>query len=162
MKGLILRPAEAHDAEGICAIWNQVIDTSAATFTNQRKTPEGIRADIAARGPAFLVAAHDGVLIGFATYSQFRGGPGYRHTMEHSIQLDPQARGQGAGRALMAALEQAARQDGVHSLWAGVSGENPGGVAFHARLGFTEIARLPQVGRKFDRWMDLVLMQKIL
>jgi L-amino acid N-acyltransferase YncA len=159
---LCLRPACAQDAERICAIWNHVIETSAATFTTAPKTESGITADIAARGPAFQVAEWDGQVIGFATYFQFRGGPGYRFTMEHSIQLAPEARGRGAGRALMGVLEQAARDAEVHSLWAGVTGENPDGVAFHARLGFVEAARLPEVGYKFGRWMDLVLMQKIL
>ncbi|MBV7393844.1 GNAT family N-acetyltransferase [Mameliella sediminis] len=158
----VVRSAVPEDAQAICAIWNAVIETSAATFTTQLKTVEGIRGDIAARGDAFQVAEDAGALLGFATYFQFRGGPGYRFTMEHSIQLAPGARGRGAGRALMARLEEVARQADVHSLWAGVSGENPDGIAFHARLGFVEVARLPQVGHKFGRWMDLVLMQKIL
>lgn len=159
---MILRPAEPRDAVQIAAIWNDVIDTSAATFTTLHKTPEGLVADMAARGPAFQVAVDGDRVLGLATYGQFRGGPGYAHTMEHSIQLAPEARGRGVGRALMVALEHVARTEGVHSLWAGVSGENPGGVAFHQALGFSEIARLPEVGFKFGRWMDLILMQKIL
>lgn len=159
---LTLRPAAERDAPAICAIWNEVIETSAATFTTELKTEAGICADIASRGAAFQVAEIDGAVVGFATFFQFRGGPGYRHTMEHSIQLAPGARGRGAGRALMAVLEEVARARRVHSLWAGVSGENPDGVAFHARLGYVQIARLPEVGHKFGRWMDLVLMQKIL
>jgi len=104
-----VRQAEARDAQRICAIWNHVIETSAVTFTTEAKTEAGIVADIAARGAGFQVAELDGTIVGFATYFQFRGGPGYRHTMEHSIQLAPEARGRGAGRALMAALEAAAQ-----------------------------------------------------
>ena len=159
---MIVRPAQGADAPAIVAIWNAVIADTAVTFTAEPKTEAGIAADIAARGEAFLVFDREGEVLGFATYFPFRGGPGYAFTMEHSIQLSPAAQGQGGGRALMERLEQVARQAGIHSPWAGVSGENPRGVAFHARMGFTEVARLPEVGWKFGRWMDLVLMQKML
>jgi phosphinothricin acetyltransferase len=162
---MILRPADARDAATVAAIWNPVIRDTAATFTTQEKTAEGLAADFAARaaeGKLFLLAEEAGEVLGFATYFQFRNGPGYAHTMEHSIILSPAARGRGVGRALMGGLEDHARAGGVHSLWAGVSAENPPGVAFHRAIGFTEIARLPEVGYKFGRWMDLVLMQKIL
>lgn len=159
---LTIRSAEARDAAAIAALWNEVIDNTAITFTTEAKTFEGLQADIKARGPLFLVAEEKGQFIGFATAFAFRGGPGYRFTYEHSVQLVPQARGMGAGKALMAALEQNLRNAGAHSLFAGVSGENPSGVAFHAAIGFREIATLPEVGFKFGRWMDLVLMQKIL
>ncbi|MFZ5962758.1 GNAT family N-acetyltransferase [Thalassococcus sp. BH17M4-6] len=159
---MILRRATAADAPGIVALWNDVIARTAITFTTEPKTIPGITADIAARGDGFMVVEEDGQLLGFATYFPFRGGPGYAFTKEHSVILSPAARGRGMGRALMMQLANAARREGVHSLWAGVSGENPGGVRFHAALGFREIATLPEVGFKFGRWMDLVLMQKIL
>ena len=157
---MIIRPAHAGDAARLAALWNPWIETTAITFSTALKTPEGLATDIAARGDAFLVAEADGALLGFATFFPFRGGPGYARTKEHTVILAPEARGRGAGRALMAALEDEAQRQGVHALMAGISAENPAGVAFHAAIGFHEVARLPQVGRKFDRWMDLVLMQK--
>jgi L-amino acid N-acyltransferase len=162
---VILRSALAQDAGAVAAIWNPVIRETAATFTTQEKTIAGLTADFAARaaeGKAFLLAEEAGQLLGFATYFQFRNGPGYARTMEHTIVLAPVARGRGVGRHLMAALEDHARAGGAHSLWGGVSGENPAGLAFHRAIGFDEVARLPQVGHKFGRWMDLVLMQKFL
>jgi len=155
-----IRPAVISDAEAICGIWNPLIAETATTFTTALKTPDGIAADIADRQGAFLVAEQSGTLVGFATYFPFRGGPGYAYTKELSINLSDAARGQGLGRVLLTALETHAHGAGIHSLWAGVSGENPAGVAFHAKLGFEEIARLPEVGYKFGRWMDLVLLQK--
>lgn len=162
---MILRPATAEDAPAIVAIWNPVIRDTSATFTTLEKAVDGVAADIRVReeqGKAFLVAEEDGMLLGFATYFQFRSGPGYRFTMEHSVILGPQARGRGIGQALMTALEEHAHDAGVHSLFAGVSADNPAGLKFHAALGYEEVARLPEAGHKFGLWMDLVLMQKIL
>lgn len=160
-----IRPATSSDCAAIAAIWNPVIRDTACTFTTQQKTPSGLGALIdekRANAMPFLVAELDGGIAGFATYGQFRAGPGYARTMEHSIILAPDARGRGIGRALMGALEACARDQGVHSLWAGVSAENEAGVAFHKAIGYREMARLPEVGRKFGRWMDLILLQKIL
>ena len=157
---MIVRPARAEDAAPLVALWNPWIRDTAITFTTDEKTEAGLAADIAARGPAFVVAEDGGALLGFATFFPFRAGPGYAWTKEHTVILAPEARGRGAGRALMAALEDEAQRQGGHALMAGISAENPAGVAFHAAIGFHEVARLPQVGRKFDRWMDLVLMQK--
>lgn len=154
----MIRLAQPADAKGICAIWNPVIRDTIATFNSVPKTETDI-GDMIARQPTF-VAESGADLLGFATYGQFRSGVGYAHTAEHTIHLAPIAQGQGIGRALMARLCDHAQTAGFHTVWAGISGENTGGVAFHAALGFTEVARLAQVGRKFDRWHDLILMQK--
>ena len=87
---------------------------------------------------------------------------GYRRTLEHTIILGPGARGRGLGRGLMAAIEEQARAGGGHTIYAGVSAANPGGRAFHAAIGYVELAVLPEAGFKFGRWIDLVLMRKIL
>ncbi len=156
----MIRPARASDAEAIAAIWNPVIRYSTITFTTMEKSADRI-AQLIAIHPVFVAEA-DGSVAGFATYAPFRSGPGYVHTMEHSIHVAADARGTGIGRRLMEALEAHARTEGVHSLVAGISGENTSGIAFHAALGFVHAGRLPEVGRKFDRWLDLVLMQKVL
>lgn len=160
----MIRPATAADCAAIAAIWNPIIRDTAITFTDLERTEAGLAqmlAEKAGAGFPFLVAA-DGGVLGFATYGTFRNGPGYARTAEHTILLGPQARGRGVGRALMAAIEEHARGRGIHSLWAGVSAENPAGRAFHAAIGYAEVAVLPEVGWKFGRWIDLVLMQKIL
>jgi len=162
---MLIRQATARDCPAIIAIWNPVIRTGAATFNSIEKTADGLGADIAAKHSAakpFLLATRQGNILGFATYGQFRASSGYRHTMEHTIILADAAQGQGIGRALMRAIEDHARSRAVHCMFAAVSHANPAGIAFHAAIGYTEVARLPEVGRKFDRWFDLVLMQKIL
>lgn len=156
---MIVRDATLQDAARLSAIWTPQILNTVVTFNSVPKTGEDVADMIAAR-PCFLVVERDGVVVGFASYDQFRGGVGYRHTMEHTIILAPEAAGRGAGRALMDRLMAHARATDIHSLWAGICAENTAGVAFHTALGFEHIAALPQVGRKFDRWMDLVLMQK--
>ena len=159
---MIVRPARRVDAAAICAIVNPIIRDTTITFTTEERVPGEVADEIDARLPAFLVAETGEGVIGYATFGAFRKGPGYAATREHSVHLAPGARGQGAGRALMAALEAVAVAQGVHVLVAGISGSNPGAVAFHARLGFAETGRMAQVGRKAGRWLDLVLMQKIL
>lgn len=157
--------AGARHATGILAIWNPVIRETAITFNAQEKDENELVRMIVGRadaGHGFLVAEEAGEVLGFATYAQFRAGVGYARAMEHTVMLGPEARGRGLGRALMEALEAQARDRGVHSMIGGVSAENAPGIAFHAAIGYAEVARVPEVGWKFDRWMDLVLMQKFL
>ncbi|QPM91910.1 GNAT family N-acetyltransferase [Pseudooceanicola algae] len=163
--GLILRPAAPGDYARILEIWAPVYRETTATFASREKTPETLADYVETRraaGRETFVAEVDGGLLGFASYDQFRGGDGFVHAMEHTIILAPEARARGVGRALMQAVEAHARAAGAHVMVACVSGENAVGVAFHAALGYVETGRMPQVGRKFERWLDLVLMQKML
>ncbi|MBN2631898.1 MAG: N-acetyltransferase [Rhodobacteraceae bacterium] len=160
----MIRDATPGDAEAVAMIWNHAIRETTATFNATEKPVAEVRATIAARqvNRCFLVAEAAGTVCGFATYDQFRAGIGYAHAMEHTIHLATGASGRGLGRALMAALEAQARKAGVHVMVAAVTAENHGGRAFHAALGYAEVGVMPEVGHKFGRWMDLVLMQKIL
>jgi L-amino acid N-acyltransferase YncA len=162
---MILRDATAADAGAIAAFWNPQIRATAVTFNAVEKSVTEIVTLISTRqeaGQAFMVVEVEGQVAGFASYSQFRAGVGYARTMEHTIILGPAAIGRGLGRSLMAAIEAHARGQGVHSMFAGVSGENAAGIAFHAAIGYVPVAVLHQVGFKFGRWMDLHLMQKLL
>jgi L-amino acid N-acyltransferase len=161
----IIRPITPGDHKAVIEIWNPFIRNSDATFNDIEKTPDILKRELelkAVNDFPFLVAEYHNQLLGFATYGQFRASSGYRRTMESTIFLTPDANGKGMGRALMTAIENHARARQVHSVFAGISHRNPDGIAFHAALGYREIARLPEVGFKFARWYDLILMQKIL
>lgn len=153
----MIRPARPADAAAITAIWNHAIRETTITFNPVEKTESEV-ADLTAN--ACLVWTEQDQLLGFARYFPFRGGAGYRYTVEHTIMLADDAQGRGGGRALMSALCADARDAGMHSMFAGCSAENPGAVRFHAAIGFVTVATLPEVGFKFGRWIDLVLMQK--
>jgi L-amino acid N-acyltransferase YncA len=155
----MIRPATADDASRIATLWNQIIRDTTITFTTQLKTSEQI-AQMIANSPVFV--AEDAGFGGFASYAQFRDGPGYARTMEHSIHLTRGARGKGFGRALLNKVEAHAKSGGAHSMIAGISAENGSALAFHLALGYRETGRLPQAGWKFERWIDLVFVQKFL
>ena len=160
---MICRPATAVDAAAIGSIWNPMIRDTAVTFNRVEKSVDDIAALIAERqaaGKVFLVAEAAGGIAGFASYQPFRSGSGYARTMEHTLIVAPGAQGRGVGRALIAAIEAHAGDAGVHSMFAGVSGENPAAIAFHLALGYRKVAVLAAVGYKFGRWMDLHLLQK--
>ena len=157
----MIRPATLDDAPAIQTLWNHAIRDTLITFNSEEKPLEDVQAAIL-EYDAFFVATDGARVVGYAAFAPFRAGVGYAQTKEHSIMIAPQARGKGVGRALMAKLEETARDQGVHSLVAGISGSNPGGEPFHAALGFQRVGRVPEAGYKFGAWHDLVLMQKTL
>ncbi|WP_232222785.1 GNAT family N-acetyltransferase [Sulfitobacter guttiformis] len=137
-----------------------MIRDTTATFTTILKTDEDLAALLVQRERAFLIAEVANGCAGFITWGPFRAGPGYAHTAEHSIiTAHP---GTGVGSALMAAAIDEARAQGIHVMIACIGSENPGAIAFHRRMGFALAGQLPQVGRKSERWHDLIVMSRII
>jgi len=101
-------------------------------------------------------------VLGYASYGPFRPFDGYRQTVEHSVYVAEAARRRGVARALMQALEERARAAGMHAMIGGIAADNAASLRLHEKLGFKETARMPEVGQKFGRWLDLVMMQKML
>ncbi|MDJ0388386.1 GNAT family N-acetyltransferase [Roseomonas sp. E05] len=160
-----IRDATEADLPAILAIFNEAIRNTTAVWHTQEMTLETRRAwmqERQGRGLPVLVAVADGAVRGFASYGDFRPFAGYALTVEHSVYVDPAAQGRGLGRALLAALVARAEAAGLHVMVAGIEAGNAASVRLHQAAGFTEAGVLRQVGRKFDRWLDLLFMQKIL
>jgi L-amino acid N-acyltransferase len=162
---LEIRDASEADLPAILEIYNDVVVTSTAIYRDEPATLEDRAAWLAARraeGFPVLVAVDAGEVVGLATFGSFRAWPGYRFTVEHSVYVRADRRGQGIGPVLMAPLIERAAALGMHVMIAGVDADNIGSIRFHERLGFTTVAHMREVGFKFGRWLDLVLMQRIL
>jgi len=153
----MIRPATPADAAAITDIWNAIIRDTTITFNPSEKTEGEVSALIT---KDTLVWNEEAQVLGFARFFPFRAGEGYKHTVEHTIMLHPDARGRGGGRALLNALSDRAKEQGMRMMIAGCSGESPAAIGFHTACGFETVATLPEVGFKFGRWIDLVLMQK--
>jgi phosphinothricin acetyltransferase len=162
-----IRDATTGDLDAIRDLYNALIPTTTVAWrdavASRRELDEWFAERRLATEPV-LVAEVDGEVVGYTCWSTFRGGPrfpGYRHTVELTIHVRGDQHGQGVGRHLIAALMDAAKARDIHVLVAGIDADNEASIEFHRKLGFDEVARMPEVGRKFDRWLDLVLMQKI-
>jgi L-amino acid N-acyltransferase YncA len=147
---------------GIQAIHNQVVAHSDAVFGEElQQLEERVawwRERTEAGRPVLVVEDERGV-AGFGSYAQFRPWPGYRDTVEHTVHVREDARRKGIGRALVLTLIEHARKEGLHVMVAGVDGANAPSVALHESMGFQQVARMPEVGIKHGRRLDLVLLQ---
>lgn len=160
-----IEPATPADLPAILAITNDVIATSAAIYADDPATLEERAAWFAARqarGYPVLVARDNAAVLGYASFGDFRPWPGYRYSVENSVHVRAEARGQGVGGALVAALFPYALACGKHVMIAGVDAANAASLRLHARLGFVQVAEIREVGRKFGRWLDLVFLQRFL
>jgi phosphinothricin acetyltransferase len=163
-----IRPATTTDVPAMTAIQNAFIPSTTIEWTDTLHTDAERAAWLEwcrAHEHPVLVAEVAGEVVGWAAYGDFRDTakwPGYRYVVEHTIHVREDQWGGGVGRALMGALVDHAREAGKHVMVGAVDGANEGSIRFHERLGFVEVARLPQVGAKHGRWLDLVLLQLVL
>ena len=157
-----IRPAAEPDLPAILAIHNNAVLNGTALWTTVPSDLAGRRAvlaDRAGRNYPFLVAELEGRVAGYGSFGDFRPHDGYVRTVEHSLYVDPACQGRGLGGALLGRLVEAARAAGKHVMIGGIAADNAASIALHRRHGFVETGRLPQVGFKFGRYLDLVFMQ---
>ncbi|WP_158941868.1 GNAT family N-acetyltransferase [Granulicella sp. S190] len=164
---MLIRPASKSDVPGILAIYNDIIATSTAVYRDDPVTLEDRLAWFRSRthtGYPILVAADESTstanITGFSTFGDFRTGSGYRFTAEHTVHVQSAHRGRGIGTQLLLALLPHAQRLNKRTLIGGIDAENTASIRFHERLGFERVAHLRQVGFKFDRWLDLILLQR--
>ena len=166
MSSIEIRRATLEDLPAILDIYNEVIANSTAVYSVEPVTLENRREWFEARtraGYPVLVAVGEDGVVGFATFGEFRGAwVGYRYSVEHSVHVRSDQRGKGIGTRLVQELLPLARAMGKHVMVGGIDASNQGSIRMHERLGFEQMGTMPEVGRKFDRWLDLVFMQRFL
>ncbi len=160
-----IRPAGDGDLPGIYAIFEDAVRNSTAIWIDDPGTVQDRRAWLLLRQSQnypVLVAVEDGTVLGYGSFGDFRPYQGFRGTVEHSLYVAPAAQRRGVGRALLEALITEARDRGKRILVAAVDSGNTPSLALHRAFGFTETGRMPGVGEKFGRTLDMVLLQRAL
>jgi L-amino acid N-acyltransferase YncA len=157
--------ATRNDLPQILAIYNEVIRNSTAVYSEEEFTPargESWFEAKMAHGFPLIVARDASGIAGFGTFGEFRTWPCYVHSVEHSVHVRADRRGQGVGRALVVELLGRAAAMGKHVMIAGIDADNAVSIGLHRSLGFAPVGHFHEVGFKFGRWLDLVFMECIL
>jgi L-amino acid N-acyltransferase YncA len=159
-----VRPATEADAQALAAIYGDAVAHGFGTFEEEPPGPaemDARRRAVQDRGLPYLVAEADGQVLGFAYAGPFRPRAAYRYTLEDSVYVAPDAKGQGVGRAVLTAVIAACEALGVRQLMAVIGdSQNAGSMGLHRALGFEQMGIGKSVGFKHGRWVDIVHMQK--
>ena len=162
---MLIRRATHADLEAITAIYNEVIVNSDAIYRESAvpvsERIEWFEAKVNDGFPV-LVAIHSDEIVGYGVFGNFRFGEGYNDTVEHSVHVRSDKRGQGVGKAILTELISIATADNRHVMVAAIDSKNQGSISLHSHFGFVESARMPEVAKKNGSALTLVLMQKIL
>jgi len=160
---LIICDEDRHSA-GILAIFNDAIVNSTALYDYQPRPPESMQSWFASKRqndfPVIGVENDEGRLMGFASYGTFRTHAACQFTVEHSIYIHPDFRGQGLGNLLLDEIIQQGREKGMHLMIGSIDADNRASIALHEKKGFTLAGTLHEVAWKFDRWLNLAFYQK--
>jgi L-amino acid N-acyltransferase YncA len=162
----LIRPSHEQDLAAITRIYGHHVLNGTGTFETTPPSEADMttrRADVLSKGLPWLVVEDDGAVVGFAYGNWFKPRPAYRFSVEDSIYMAPEAAGKGLGRALLAELMAALERAGVRRVMAVIGDSaNAGSIGVHKALGFEVAGTIPSCGWKFDRWLDIVLMQRSL
>jgi L-amino acid N-acyltransferase len=162
---MIVRLAQATDAEAIRAIYNLEVLESTVTFDLVPRSHDDQRAWLAAHGgahPAIVAVDEGGDVAGFGSLSPYKDRPAYSTTVEDSVYVDRDHRGQGVGKLILGELLMLATTHGFHAVIARIVGDHDASMALHESCGFTLVGVEKEVGRKFGRWLDVVELQRLL
>ncbi|MEO1061514.1 MAG: N-acetyltransferase family protein [Actinomycetota bacterium] len=162
MPDLEIRLARPDDAAAIAEIYNTEVLESTVTFDLEPRTVAEQRAWLDERAGSYvvLVGVDGDGLAGFASLSPYRDRPAYRTTVENSIYVARTHRGRGVGKALLRELLVVAEDRGFHAVMARIVGGHESSIALHAAVGFEHVGIEREIGRKFGRWLDVVVMQR--
>jgi L-amino acid N-acyltransferase len=153
-------------ANPILEIFNEAIVNSTALYDYKPRTPQMLASwfELKGRGnfPVIGVVSAGGELMGFGSYGTFRAWPAYKYSIEHSLYVAPQFRGQGVGKQLLQEIISAAGEQDYHVLIGGIDSQNAVSIGLHQRFGFQHAGTIRQAGFKFGRWLDLEFYQLIL
>jgi L-amino acid N-acyltransferase len=161
----MINDASLDDLPEILAIYNEVIRTSTAVYSEVELSAERGRTWFEAKianGFPFIVARDASGVTGFGTFGEFRAPPCYHNSVEHSVHVRVDRRGAGIGRALVIELMKRAAAMRKHVMIAGIDADNAASIGLHESLGFTNVGHFHEVGFKFGRWLDLVFLQCLL
>ncbi len=164
MSDISIRPATMADAEAICAIYNQGIEDRIATLETELRTPEERRQWLGARGPRHpvIVAEAEGRVVGWGCLNPFNPRRAYDHVADLSVYVERGWRGRGVGRRLLDRLVTLAREIGYHKMVLAALPFNQAGVALYERCGFARVGVYREQGMLDGRWVDVLLMEKVL
>jgi phosphinothricin acetyltransferase len=160
----LIRPSREEDMPAITAIYRHHVLTGTGTFEIDPPSEADMaarRADVLSKGLPYLVLEDAGQVLGFAYCNWFKPRPAYRYSAEDSIYMAVDAKQKGLGKALLSELCTQAERAGVRKFLAVIGDSaNAGSIGVHRSVGFTHVGTLKSCGWKFDRWLDVVMMEK--
>ena len=160
---IVIRRAVIKDLKAITDIYNEAILTTDATFDTELKTVAEQKVWFSDHGPRnpILVALSDGIVCGWASLSKWSTRCAYADTAEISVYVTESCRGQGVGQRLMKKILDEGKKVGLHTVLSRITGGNTVSIHLHEKFGFAHIGLMKEVGRKFDKILDVYMMQKI-